>query len=130
MAEPQRIDDPGPTPPILRRQDQWVIAVVTLAAMLSMAGYWLAQGGLSGSLIELRDAKRQTAAFKIDINSAAWPEFSLLPEIGETLARRIVESREKDGPFHSHEDLRRVRGIGPKTLEKLRPYLVPIGPAD
>jgi competence protein ComEA len=130
MAEPQDRQRAEPAPPILRRQDQCVIAAITFAALLGMAVYWLAQGGLSGHLVEVRDAKRQTASFNIDINRAAWPEFTLLPDIGETLARRIVESREKDGPFRSHDDLGRVRGIGSKTLEKLRPYLAPIDSAD
>jgi competence protein ComEA len=49
-----------------------------------------------------------------------------LPEIGEALAKGIVESREQDGPFASHDDLDRVRGIGPKTLERIRPYLRPV----
>ena len=55
-----------------------------------------------------------------------WPELVTLPEIGELLARRIVDYRQQFGPFKSVEDLRRVRGIGPKTMEHLRPYLEPI----
>jgi len=50
----------------------------------------------------------------------------LLPEIGESLAKRIVESRDADGPFADHDDLQRVRGIGPKTLDRVRPYLLPM----
>lgn len=59
-----------------------------------------------------------------------WPEIAQLPEIGETLARRIVESREAQGPFADHEQLLRVRGIGPRTLDRLRPYLRPMPLAD
>jgi competence protein ComEA len=55
-----------------------------------------------------------------------WPEFVALPEIGELLAKRIVEYREKSGPFSSVDQLQRVRGIGPKTLERLRPFLSPV----
>jgi competence protein ComEA len=98
-----------------------------LMALVAMAGYWLVQGGATGRLVELRDAQRQTVTFQIDINRAQWPELTLLPDIGETLARRIVDSREKEGPFRSHDDLRRVRGIGAKTMEKLRPFLAPVG---
>lgn len=50
----------------------------------------------------------------------------MLPGLGETLAKRIVASRESEGPFRDHDDLRRVRGIGPRTLERIRPYLLPI----
>jgi competence protein ComEA len=77
-------------------------------------------------MVELERAEPQVARFEVDINSADWPELAQLPTIGETLARRIVESRQKGGPFRDHEDLRRVHGIGPRTLEAIRPYLRPV----
>jgi competence protein ComEA len=49
-----------------------------------------------------------------------------LPDIGPTLAGRIVESRAAEGAYLDHDDLMRVKGIGPKTLEKIRPYLLPM----
>jgi competence protein ComEA len=91
-----------------------------------MVLWWLTQGGWQGRLVEVDRAPPNTARFEVDINAAAWPELAQLPEVGETLARRIVATREQDGPFVDHDDLRRVRGIGPKTLEKLRPYLRPM----
>lgn len=62
--------------------------------------------------------------YQIDMNTAPWQEWALLPGIGETTAKRVVEHRERAGGFARIEDLRRVRGIGPKTLERLRPYLL------
>lgn len=60
----------------------------------------------------------------ININQASAEEMQrVLPGIGPTLARRIVEERQK-APFKSVEDLRRVHGIGAKTLERLRPHVV------
>jgi competence protein ComEA len=55
---------------------------------------------------------------------------ALLPAVGKTIAQAIVASRQADGPFGRHEDLRRVRGIGPKTFAKIQPYLLPIEPAE
>ena len=49
-----------------------------------------------------------------------------LGKLGETLAKRIVSDREQNGPFRDFDDLRRVRGIGPRTLERLTPYLQPL----
>ena len=49
-----------------------------------------------------------------------------MPSIGEQLAKRIVADRQENGPFRDHGDLRRVRGIGPRTLETMRPYLLPL----
>jgi competence protein ComEA len=56
----------------------------------------------------------------IDVNRASLADLQRLPGIGPTLAQRIVAEREKK-PFLKLEDLRRVTGIGVKTLEKLRP---------
>jgi len=115
-----------PTPwRLLKRADQAALAVLNLFAIAAISGYWVAQGGLSGRLIDVDRRTPQTAQFQIDPNSAEWPEWAQLPEIGETLARRIVESRQQQGPFQDVEDLRRVRGIGPRTLEKIRPYIRP-----
>jgi competence protein ComEA len=50
----------------------------------------------------------------------------LLPGVGESLARRIVESRGALGRFADLDELRRVRGIGPKTLERIKPFLRPL----
>jgi len=112
----------------LRRRDQVTVAVLLLIALASMVGWWLARGGLTGRLIEIDHVPPLEADFQVDINQADWPEFTLLPGIGETLARRIVRFRRTEGPFRSHEDLQRVNGIGPKTLERIRPYLRPVEP--
>jgi competence protein ComEA len=59
----------------------------------------------------------------IDLNRAAAEEFHTLPGIGPVLARRIVDYRSAHGPFTSVEELRAVRGIGPKLFERLKPYV-------
>jgi len=111
------------------RRDQAVVAGLVLTALVSVVAYWLAQGGATGRLIEIDRAEPRPVTFQVDINTADWPEFSVLPGIGETLAKRIVESRKQAGPFADLEDLERVQGIGPRTLERLRPHLRPLAPA-
>jgi competence ComEA-like helix-hairpin-helix protein len=60
----------------------------------------------------------------IDINTATVNELAAaLPGIGPGKAQRIVEWREANGPFQSVEQLLEVSGIGPKTLEKIRPFV-------
>ncbi len=126
MADRPAKSESRPPSPWLRRADQAAIGAVALVAIAAIGGYWLVQGGASGRLIEIERAPRQTASFQLDINEADWPEFSQLPGIGETLARRIVESRAADGAFADLDELQRVRGIGPKTLERIKPYLRPV----
>lgn len=115
------------TPPwLLKRADQAAVGGLVLVALVAMAGWWLRQGGWQGRLIEIDRQPKLEARFIVDINRADWPELAQLPGIGRTLAQRIVASRDEQGPFVDHDELRRVRGIGPKTLEKMRPYLRPI----
>src|SRR5262245_43389442 len=59
----------------------------------------------------------------LDVNLASVAELERLPGVGPALAARIVEARARDGPFGSVDDLRRVRGVGGATLERLRPRL-------
>ena len=59
----------------------------------------------------------------IDINSASAKDFQQLPGIGPSIAQRIVDHRTKIGKFNAIEDITHVSGIGPKTLERLRPQL-------
>jgi len=56
-------------------------------------------------------------AEKININKASAVELTQLKRIGPKLSERIVEYREKHGPFERPEDIMQVRGIGPKTFE-------------
>ena len=65
--------------------------------------------------------ERQTAAGteRVSINSASLAELDTLPGVGPAIAGRIIEGR----PYASIEDLLAVRGIGPATLEKLRPFV-------
>nr|WP_201723902.1 helix-hairpin-helix domain-containing protein [Rhodopirellula sp. SM50] len=64
--------------------------------------------------------------FQVDLNQAAEAELMLLPGVGPTTARRILEDRETNGPFLSLDDLRRVPGIGPKTIQEISPHCRPI----
>lgn len=123
----ERIPNAGPQSPyILRRRDQLTVAAWLSVALIAIGWWWIAQGGLTGRVIELDRAPPLQAQFQVDINRADWPELVQLPGVGETLAMRIIESRRTEGPFRDHDDLRRVSGIGPKTLEGLRPHLLPM----
>lgn len=63
------------------------------------------------------------AGHRIALNSAQARELAELPGIGDKTAQRIVQHRDAHGPFPSVEALSDVRGIGAKTVEKLRPFV-------
>lgn len=113
---------------IPRRRDQLAVALLVALGLIGTLAWWVAEGGLASRLGEVEQAEPQTAVFDVDLSSADWPELAQLPGIGPVLAKRIVESRSAEGPFWAVEDLRRVRGIGPLTLQRIRPYLRPLPP--
>jgi len=57
----------------------------------------------------------------LDLNRADAEDLDRLPGIGPVLARRILDQRARAGPFRSVDELRAVRGVGPRLLERLRP---------
>lgn len=59
----------------------------------------------------------------VNINTATPEQLELLPGIGESRAKAIVELRKQRGGFKSVDELAEVKGIGEAALEKLRPYV-------
>lgn len=59
-------------------------------------------------------------AGKLNVNRATAEELEELPGIGPALAARIIAYREENGPFARVDDLVRVSGIGPKTIDRFR----------
>ena len=59
----------------------------------------------------------------LNINTATVEELQTLPSIGPQMAKRIVLYRKENSDFKSVEDLTEVKGIGEKTLEKIKPYI-------
>lgn len=78
----------------------------------------------SGSSMPIQSPDRSNlkAVRLIDLNSADAAQLELLPRIGPALAGRIITDRQANGWFKSIDDLKRVSGIGPKTVEKIRAF--------
>lgn len=67
--------------------------------------------------------KRLVLGIPVDANQAGIDELAIVPGISHSLARRIVEFRDSHGPFRTWNDLRCVKGVGPKNVERFRSYL-------
>ena len=65
-------------------------------------------------------AKGETKAELIDLNKASAEQLVALPGVGPAIAKRIVDFREKNGPFKRVEDLLKVRGVGEKSFQKIK----------
>ncbi len=60
---------------------------------------------------------------RINLNTATAEELSLLPDIGATLAGRIIAYREAQGAFTSVNELLSIEGIGANAYAKIAPYV-------
>lgn len=66
------------------------------------------------------EPKPETPKGPVNINTAGEKELARLHGIGPALSKRIVEDRAANGPYNSIDELQRVKGIGPATVEKNR----------
>jgi competence protein ComEA len=111
------------TRPLTARQE----AVLAVWFLFGLAGIWIWCGGNvwhPRGMVDWEKTSHGPLSFQVDVNEATWAELTLLPRVGETIARRIVESREREGLFRRSDDLLRIHGIGVKTLERMRPLLL------
>ena len=60
----------------------------------------------------------------VNINTAVKQELMALPKIGYVTAERIIRFRDDFGPVHSIDDLAKIKGIGPKTLERPKTRII------
>jgi competence protein ComEA len=70
------------------------------------------------------EQQEQETEERVDLNAANATELQEIPGIGPAMASRIIAWRAEHGPFERVEDLLNISGIGVKTLEKLRAYVV------
>ena len=66
---------------------------------------------------------QDTQKQRINVNKADVATLESLPGIGPTYAGRIVEYRKRNDGFESLEELKKIKGIAEKRLEKLKPFI-------
>jgi comEA protein len=77
---------------------------------------------VAGLLMGTATAQQQPG--KVDLNTANLSQLDSLPGIGPAIAQRIIDFRNKNGPFKRVEDLMNVRGIGEKKFQALKDRII------
>ena len=117
---PERVREPNPEPVNKPTRTVRIGAAMAVSATVALCALLLPAQ-------RARDAVRGAwrapmSERRVDVNSAGAEELALLPGVGPGIAGRIVADRTERGPFASVDELRRVKGIGAATLERVRPF--------
>ncbi|MGZ0164116.1 MAG: ComEA family DNA-binding protein [Planctomycetales bacterium] len=121
VSEPSPVDSPASFLWLTNR-DQWLVVVLSVVVVILLAVKWQNLGYIDRSQVIVQRGS-EDIGYQIDLNSATWVELTQLRGVGPVTAKLIVSDREEAGPFSSIDDLQRVKGIGPKTVEKNRRWL-------
>jgi competence protein ComEA len=96
--------------------------VLTIAAVASLLAT-LPSVAASAQGKPVPAAAKPAPTTPVNINTASATDFESLPGVGAKTAARIVEYRQKNGPFKKSEELMNVRGLGEKNFLKLKSQL-------
>lgn len=100
---------------IFTKQERLALGFLVGVGLLGMGFQWLR--------LDRPEAAAYTPRPEVSVNRASAEELTALPGIGPVLAERILVDRKLHGRFLTLSDLKRVKGMTPKTLEKLQRYL-------
>jgi competence protein ComEA len=105
----------------MRRTSFKAIRLLTVAALC--AAVLTAGAGDALAVPPAKDEGGSKSTSPIDLNKASENQLMEIPGIGPALAKRIVEFRDENGDFQRVEDLLKIRGIGEKSFQKIRPHV-------
>ena len=114
------------------KKPYWILIGITIMFMCVLLGLYFGRNSkhnyipvnnISSPTAEKPTEEIQINNGKININTASEQQLTLLPGIGEAIAKRIIDYRTEHGNFNAIEDIMNVSGIGEKKFEQLRPYI-------
>ena len=73
-------------------------------------------------------AATATATAPVNLNTATVEQLATIPGVGEKMAERIIDYRQKNGGFKKVEDLMNVSGVGEKSFLKMKPLITVTAP--
>lgn len=109
----------------MEKSAPYIMISIGLVFLSLMVGFFIGRN-TSGSPIQISKVPTATSAVtteKVNINTATFEQLQTLPGIGAVLAQRIVDYREKHGPFEKVADLTLVEDIGLDRFSLLRDYV-------
>lgn len=110
----------------MKKYSLWLMLAIFAVGLVLMSGIFIGRI-TSGDRVQVEknndSSVKQEAPALLDINSATIEELTDLPGIGESLAQRIVDYREQNGPFQAVEELLNVSGIGEAKLNRIIDYV-------
>ena len=103
------------TGPPLEREAGFGSRLLTAGLVIAVAGvaFWFLRG-----IRPLPKSASREGSLVVNINDATHEQLETVPGIGPSLGARIIAGR----PYQSVDDLLKVAGIGPQTLERMRPF--------
>src|SRR5262245_21244808 len=110
---------------VMRTRKGILVAAGLVAAVVAT----IVAGAASASVARAAESALKEKPALVDINTATNVELEKLPGVGPSLAKRIIEFREKNGAFQSVDDLLKVQGIGEKSLARFREFVTASKPA-
>ncbi len=110
----------------LKKEDKvFLIAIVSLIALSLAISFIVKKRNFTCPLVNLVKSKiASNKSIPININKATVEELTLIKGIGEVLASRIIDYRNKQGDFKSIEELKNVKGIGEHKLNRIKNEII------
>lgn len=122
-ADPARLSSSGF---FARHKAQIAVSVLVMLVLVGGAYYSSRASETAPKTVystSLEEAKNEAQTpLLVNINTADAKELDELPGVGPSTAKSIVEHRRHRGSFKSVSELEEVKGIGPKMLDKMRPF--------
>jgi len=122
---------------LFARRDRIALAVIATLIISGWSVRYAMHRGDGDSVKIIRGAVEVPAGVfeedpsqPVDINSADALRLEKLPFIGPVKAQDIVDYRNEHGPFSTPDDIMKVKGIGPKTFERIRERITISGEKD
>lgn len=107
------------------KKAEYILVIFTVILCIFVCGFLIGRNMNRSSItvVEATSGSSGSTSGKININSASVEELTLLPGIGTSLAKRIVEYRTTVGRFRTVTDLCNVQGIGDQKLQSIIDYI-------